>query len=52
MSARCRWRVFGVVFAVVEGVAIGVAAKRPVVPVIGFCFILTAIRLRLEALLP
>jgi hypothetical protein len=52
VSALWRWRAFCVAFAVVEGVAIGLAARRPVVPVIGFCFILTAIRLRLEALLP
>lgn len=52
MSALWRWRTFYVVFAIVEGVAIGVATKRPVLPVIGFCFILTAIRLRLGALLP
>jgi hypothetical protein len=47
-----RWRIFCLVFAVVEGVAIALAARRPVVPLIGFCIILTAIRLRLEALLP
>lgn len=50
--SRWRWRIFYLVFAVVEGVAIGLAAKRPVLPVIGFCLILTAIRLRLEVLLP
>ncbi|HEV7937854.1 MAG TPA: hypothetical protein VGP18_07505 [Solirubrobacteraceae bacterium] len=47
-----RQRMFYLAFAVVEGVAIGFAAKRPIVPLIGFCLILTAIRLRLEALLP
>jgi hypothetical protein len=52
MPKRWRWRIFYLTFAVVEGVAIGLAAKRPVFPVIGFCLILTAIRLRLEALLP
>lgn len=52
MSTRWRWRAFCVVFAVLEGVAIGLAVRRPVVPVIGFCLILMAIRLRLEALLP
>jgi hypothetical protein len=51
MSALWRWRVFCVVFAVVEGVAIGLAMRRPVGPVVGFCFVLTAIRLRLETLL-
>jgi hypothetical protein len=52
VTARWRWRVFCIVFAVVEGIAIGIAAKRPVVPLAGFCLILTVIRLRLEALLP
>lgn len=52
MSARWRWRAFCVVFVIVEGIVIGVAVRRPVVPVIGFCFVLTAIRLRLETLLP
>jgi hypothetical protein len=47
-----RWRIFYLAFAVVEGVAIALAAKRPIVPLIGFCLILTAIRLRLETLLP
>jgi hypothetical protein len=42
-------RIFYLAFAVVEGVAIGLTAKRPIVPLIGFCLILTAIRLRLEA---
>jgi hypothetical protein len=49
---RWRWRIFYLTFAVVEGVAIGLAARRPVVPMIYFCLILTAIRLRLEAKLP
>jgi hypothetical protein len=52
VSARWRWCVFYLTFAVVEGVAIGLTARFPIVPMIGFCFILTAIRLRLEALLP
>ena len=52
MPKRWRWRIFYLTFAVVEGVAIGLAVKRPVVPVIYFCLILTAIRLRLEAKLP
>jgi hypothetical protein len=52
VSARWRWRTFYVAFAVVEGLAIGLAVRRPVVPVIGFCLILTAMRLRLEKLLP
>ena len=49
---RWRWRIFYLTFAVVEGVAIGLAARRPVVPMIYFCLILTAIRLRLESTLP
>jgi hypothetical protein len=44
--------IFRVAFAAVEGVAIGLAARRPVVPMVGFCLILTAIRLRLESRLP
>lgn len=52
MSARLRWSVFCVGFAVVEGVAIGLALRRPIVSMIGFCLILTATRLRLEVLLP
>jgi small-conductance mechanosensitive channel len=52
VSALWRRRAFYLAFAVVEGVAIGLAARRPIVPVIGFCLILTAIRLHLEALLP
>jgi hypothetical protein len=52
VSARWRRRVFCLVFAVVEGVAIGLAAKRSIAPMIGFCLILTAMRLRLEAALP
>jgi hypothetical protein len=51
LSSR-RLGIFRVAFAVEEGVAIGLAAKTPIVPVIGFCLILTAIRLRLEARLP
>lgn len=47
-----RWRIFYLTFAAVEGVAIALAAKRPIVPMIGFCLILTAIRLQLEAMLP
>ena len=50
--SRWRWRIFYLTFAAVEGVAIALAAKRPIVPMIGFCLILTAIRLRLEAVLP
>ena len=52
MSHRWRWRVFYLVFTVVEGVAIGLATKHSIVSMIGFCLILTAMRLRLEALLP
>ncbi len=52
MPKRWRWRIFYLTCAVVEGVAIALAAKRPIVPLIGFCLILTAIRLRLESLLP
>jgi hypothetical protein len=47
-----RWRIFYLTFAVVEGVAIALAARRSILPLIGFCLVLTAIRLRLEALLP
>jgi hypothetical protein len=49
---RWRWRIFYLTFAAVEGVAIAFAAKRPIGPMIGFCLILTAIRLRLETVLP
>jgi mannose/fructose/N-acetylgalactosamine-specific phosphotransferase system component IIC len=52
VTARWRWRVFYLVSAIVEGVAIGLAVRRPVMPVVGFCLILTAMRLRLETLLP
>jgi hypothetical protein len=52
VSARWRWRIFYLAFAVAQGIAIGLAARQPVMPVIGLCIILTAIRLRLEALLP
>jgi hypothetical protein len=37
-------------FSVGEGVAIGLAAKRPIVLMIGLCLILGAIRLAFEAL--
>jgi hypothetical protein len=49
---RWRLRVFCLAFAVLEGVAIGLAARQPVMPIIGVCLILAAMRLRLEALLP
>ncbi len=49
---RWRWRIFYLTFAVAEGIAIALAAKRPIVPMIGFCLVLTAIRLRLESTLP
>jgi hypothetical protein len=52
VSARWRWRIFYLAFAVVEGVAIGLAARRPIVPMVGFCLVLTAIRLRLETVMP
>jgi hypothetical protein len=52
MPKRWRWRIFYLTFAVVEGVAVALAAKCPIVPVIGLCLILTAIRLRLESTLP
>lgn len=45
-----QWRIFYVALSVGEGVALGVAAKRPIVLMIGFCLILAAIRLSLEAL--
>lgn len=41
-----------VAIAIAEGITIGVGVRRPVVPVIGACLILTAMRLRLEAALP
>lgn len=41
-----------VALAVVEGVAIGFAVRRSIVPVVGFYLILTANRLRLESRLP
>lgn len=47
-----RWRIAYVVFSVSEGVAIGLAAKRPIVLMIGLCLVLAAIRLSLEALRP
>jgi hypothetical protein len=49
---RRRLGIFRVAFAVVEGVAIGLAARRSIAPMVGFCLILTAMRLRLETLLP
>jgi hypothetical protein len=50
--SRRRLGVFRVAFAVVEGVAIGLAARQPVMPVVGLCIILTAMRLRLETAMP
>jgi hypothetical protein len=52
MPKRWQWRIFYLTFAVVKGVAIALAARRPIAPIVGFCLILTAIRLRLRALLP
>jgi hypothetical protein len=45
-----RWRIVYMAFSISEGVAIGLAAKRPIVVMIGFCMILGAIRLAFEAL--
>lgn len=50
--SRRRLGIFRVAFAVEEGIVIGLAAKTTILPIIGFCLILTAIRLRLEASLP
>jgi hypothetical protein len=50
--SRRRLGIFRVVFASVEGVAIGLAVKAPIVSMVYFCIIVTAIRLRLEARLP
>jgi hypothetical protein len=50
--SRRRLGIFRVVFAGVEGIAIGLAAKAPIVSMVYFCVIVTAIRLRLEARLP
>jgi hypothetical protein len=52
LLSRRRLGVFRVIFAVQEGVVIGLAARRPIVPLIGLCLILTAMRLRLEDRLP
>lgn len=51
LSSRRRG-IFRVAFAVVEGITIGLAARQPVMPIVGLCIILTAMRLRLEVLLP
>jgi uncharacterized protein (DUF2062 family) len=48
---RRRLGIFRVAFAVEEGVAIGLAARQSVMPVVGLCIILAAMRIRLEALL-
>ncbi len=45
-----QWRIAYMAFSVGEGVAIGLAAKRPIVLMIGFCLILGTIRLAFEAL--
>jgi hypothetical protein len=45
-----QWRIAYMAFSVSEGVAIGLAAKRPIVLMIGFCLVLGAIRLALETL--
>ncbi len=50
--SRRRLGIFRVAFASVEGVAIGLAAKAPIVAMVYFCVIVTAIRLRLESRLP
>jgi hypothetical protein len=50
--SRRRLGIFRVLFASVEGVAIGLAAKAPVVAMVYFCIMATAIRLRLESRLP
>lgn len=47
-----QWRTFYMALSVSEGVALGVAAKRPIVLMIGFCLVLAVIRLSLEALRP
>jgi hypothetical protein len=50
--SRRRLSIFRVAFAVQEGVVIGLAAKTPVLPMVSFCVVVTAIRLRLESSLP
>jgi hypothetical protein len=50
--SRRRLSIFRVAFAVQEGVVIGLAARQPVMQLIGFCVILTAMRLRLETAMP
>jgi hypothetical protein len=50
--SRRRLGVFRVIFAVQEGVVIGLAAKTPVLPMVSFCVFATAMRLRLESRLP
>ena len=50
--SRRRLGIFRVLFASAEGVAIGIAAKAPIVAMVYFCVVITAIRLRLEARMP
>jgi hypothetical protein len=50
--SRRRLGIFRVAFASAEGVAIGIAAKAPIVSMVYFCIVVTAIRLRLESRLP
>jgi hypothetical protein len=51
LSSR-RLGIFRVAFAVAEGVVIGLAARQPVMPLVGLCIILTTMRLRLETVMP
>ena len=52
LISRRRLGIFRVVFASVEGVAIGIAANTSVAAMVYFCIVVTAIRLRLESRLP
>lgn len=50
--SRRRLGIFRVASASAEGVAIGLAAKAPIVSMVYFGIMVTAIRLRLESRLP